>query len=177
MDYLNTLTVWITTNCEKFFLKGMEILDHLICLLRNLYADQEATVRTGRGTIDWFKVGKGVWQDWILSPCLFHFYGEFIMWNAGLNESQAGIKVARKNINNLRYVDDTNLMAESEEELKSLLMWVKEKSEKAGLKLNIQKMKIIASSPITSWQIDGKQWLTLFWGLQNHRRWWLQPWN
>ena len=139
MDYLNTLTVWITTNCEKFFLKGMEILDHLICLLRNLYADQEATVRTGRGTIDWFKVGKGVWQDWILSPCLFHFYGEFIMWNAGLNESQAGIKVARKNINNLRYVDDTNLMAESEEELKSLLMKMKEESEKAGLKLKVKK--------------------------------------
>ena len=134
----------------------MEILDHLICLLRNLYADQEATVRTGRGTIDWFKVGKGVWQDWILSPCLFHFYAEYIMWNASLDEAHAGIKIARRNINNLRYVDDTNLMAESEEELKSLLMKMKEESEKAGLKLKVKKKtKIMASSPITSWQIEG----------------------
>ena len=137
-------------------LKEMGIPDHLTCLLRNLYAGQEATVRTGHGTTDWFQIGKGVCQGCILSPCLFNLYAEYIMRNAGLEETQAGIKIARKNINNLRYADDTNLMAESEEELKSLLMKVKEESEKVGLKLNIQKTKIMASGPITSWQIDGE---------------------
>ena len=137
-------------------LKEMGIPDHLICLLRNLYAGQEATVRTGHGTTDWFQIGKGVHQGCILSPCLFNFYAEYIMRNAGLEEAQAGIKIAGRNINNLRYADDTTLMAESEEELKSLLMKVKEESEKVGLKLNIQKTKIMASGPITSWEIDGE---------------------
>ena len=134
----------------------MGIPDHLICLLRNLYAGQEATVRTGHGTTDWFQIGKGVHQGWILSPCLFNLYAEYIMRNAGLEEAQTGIKIARRNINNLRYADDTTFMAESEEELKSLLMKVKVESEKVGLKLNIQKMKIMASGPITSWEIDGE---------------------
>ena len=135
----------------------MGIADHLTCLLRNLYAGQEATVRTGHGTTDWwFQIGKGVHQGCILSPCLFNFYAENIMRNAGLDEAQAGIKIARRNINNLRYADDITLMAESEEELKSLLRRVKEESEKVGLKLNIQKTKIMASGPITSWEIDGK---------------------
>ena len=133
----------------------MGIPDHLICLLRNLYAGQEATVRTGHGTTDWFQIGKGVCQGCILSPCLFNFYAEYIMRNAGLEEAQAGIKIAGRNINNLLYADDTTLMAKGEEELKSLLMKVKVESEKVGLKLNIQKTKIMASSPITSWQIDG----------------------
>uniref|UniRef100_A0A4W2EYQ6 Reverse transcriptase domain-containing protein n=1 Tax=Bos indicus x Bos taurus TaxID=30522 RepID=A0A4W2EYQ6_BOBOX len=137
-------------------LQEMGIPDHLICLLRNLYAGQEATVRTGHGTIDWSQIGKGVCQGCILSPCLFNLYAEYIMRNAGLEETQAGIKIAGRNINHLRYADDTTLMAESEEELKSLLMKVKEESEKVGLKLNIQKMKIMASSPITSWEIDGE---------------------
>ena len=128
----------------------------LTCLLRNLYAGQEATVRTGHGTTDGFQIGKGVRQVCILSPCLSNLYAEYIMRNAGLEEAQAGIKIAGRNINNLRYADDTTLMAESEEELKSLLMNVKEESEKVGLKLNIQKTKIMASSPISSWQIDGK---------------------
>ena len=131
--------------------------DHLISLLRNLYAGQEATVRTGHGTMDWFKIEKGIYQGCILSPCLFNLYVEYIMQNAGLDEAQAGIKIAGRNINNLRYTDDITFMAESEE-LKSLLMKVKEESEKAGLKLNIQKTKIMASNPITCWQIDGKQW-------------------
>ena len=148
------LTVWITTNCK--ILQDLEIPDHLTCLLRNLYAGQEAIVRTGHGTTDWFQVGKGVRQGCILSPCLFNFYAEYIMRNAGLEEAQAGIKIARRNINNLRYADDTTLMAESEEKLNSFLMKVKEESEKAGLKLNIQKTKIMASSCITPWQIDGK---------------------
>ena len=130
------LTVWFTTNCGKI-LQGMEIPDHLTCLLRNLYAGQEATVRTGHGTTDWFQRGKGVCQGCILSPCLFNLYAEYIMRNAGLDEAQAGIKIAGRNINNLTYADDTTLMAESEEELKSLLMKVKEESEKVGLKLNI----------------------------------------
>ena len=134
----------------------MEISDYLTCLLRNLYAGQEATVRTGHGTIDWFQTRKGVRQGYILSPCLLNFYAEYIMRNAGLEETQAGIKIAGRNINNLRYSDDTTLMAESEEELKSLLMKVKEESKKVGLKLNIQKMKIMASGPITSWEIDGE---------------------
>ena len=137
-------------------LKEMGIPDHLTCLLRNLYAGQEATVTTGHGTTDWFQIGKGVCQGCILSPCLFNLYAEYIMRNTGLEEAQAGIKIAGRNINNLRYADDTILMAESEEELKSLLMKVKEESEKVGLKLNIQKTKIIASGPITSWEIDGE---------------------
>ena len=127
---------------------------HLGILLRNLYAGQEATVRTGHGTTDWFQTGKGVHQACILPPCLFNLYAEYIMRNAGLEEAQAGIMIAKKNINNLRYADDSTLMAESKEELKSLLMKVKEESEKVGLKLNIQKTKIMASGPITSWQID-----------------------
>ena len=134
----------------------MGIPDHLTCLLRNLYADQETTVRTGHGTTDWLQIGKGVCQGCILSPCLFNFYAEYIMRNAGLDEAQAGIKIAGRNINNLRYADDTTLMAESEEELKSPLMKVKAESEKVGLKLNIQKTKITASGPITSWEIDGE---------------------
>jgi len=137
-------------------LKKMGIPDHLTCLLRNLYAGQEATVRTGHGTTDWFQIGKGVRQGYILSPCLFNFYAEDIMRNAGLEEAQAGIRISGRNINNLRYADNTTLMAESEEELKSLLMKLKEESEKVGLKLNIQKTKIMVSGPITSWQIDGE---------------------
>ena len=136
-------------------LKEMGIPDHLTCLLRNLYAGQEATVRTGHGTSDWFQIGKGGCQGCILSPGLFNLYAEYIMRNTGLDEAQAGIKIARRNINNLRYADDTTLMAESEE-LKSLLMKVKAESEKVGLKLNIQKTKIMVSGPITSWQIDGE---------------------
>ena len=132
--------------------KEMGIPDHLTCLLRSLYAGQEATVRTGHGTTDWFQIGKGEHQGCILSPCLFNLYAEYIRRNAGLE----GIKIARRNSNNLRYADDTTLMAESEEELKSLLMKVEEESEKVGLKLNIQKTKIMASGPITSWQIDGE---------------------
>ena len=132
-------------------LQEMGIPDHLPCILRNLHAGQEATVRTGHGTTDWFQIEKGVRQGCILSPCLFNFYAEYIMRNAGLEEAQAGIKIAKRNINNLIYADDTTLMAESEEELKSLLMKVKEESEKIGLKLNTQKMKII-----TSWEIDGE---------------------
>ena len=137
-------------------LKEMGIPDHLTCLLRNLFAGQEATVRTGRGTIDWFQIGKGVHKGCLLSPCLFNLYAEYIMRNAGMEKAQAGIKIASRNINNLRYADDTTLMAESEEELKSLLMKVKEESEKVDLKLNIQKTKIMASSPIISWEIDGE---------------------
>ena len=137
-------------------LREMEIPDHLTCLLRNLYVGQEATVRTGHGTTDWFQIGKRVCQGCILSLCLFNLYAEYIMRNPGLEETQAGIKIAKRNINHLRYADDITLMAESEEELKSLLMKVKEESEKVGLKLNIQKTKIMASGPITSWQIDGE---------------------
>ena len=154
-------------------LKEMGIPDHLTCLLRNLYAGQQATVRTGRGTTDCFQIGKEVCQGCILSLCLFNLYAEYIMRNAGLEEAQAGIKIAGRNINNLRYADDTTLMAESEE-LKSLLMKVKEKSEKVGLKLNMQKTKIMASGPIASWQIDGESMETVrlyFFGLQNHCRW------
>ena len=146
-------------------LKKMGIPDHLTCLLRNLYAGQEATARTGHGTTDWFQIGKGVR---ILSPCLFNFYAEYIMKNSGLEEAQAGIKISRRNINNLRYADGTTLMAESEEELKSLLMKVKEESEKVGLKLNIQKTRFMASGPITSWEIDWETVETvsnfIFWG-------------
>ena len=128
----------------------MGISDYLTCLLRNLYAGQEATVRTGHGTADWFQIGKGVRQGRILSPCLFNLYAEYIMQNPGLDEAQIGIKFVGRNINNLRYADDTTLMTESKEELKSLLMKVKEESEKVGLKLNIQKTKIMGSGPITS---------------------------
>uniref|UniRef100_A0AC11DIG5 Uncharacterized protein n=2 Tax=Ovis aries TaxID=9940 RepID=A0AC11DIG5_SHEEP len=152
-------------------LKEMGIPDHLTGLLRNLYAGQEAAVRTGHGTTDWFQIGKGVHQGCILSPFLFNLY---IMRNAGLEEAQAGIKIAGRNINNVRYADDTTLMAESEKELKSLLMKVKEKRENVDLKLNIQKSKIMASGPITSWEIDGETVetvSTLFFGLQNHCQW------
>ena len=152
---LKPLTVRITTKLWEI-LQEMGIPDHLTCLLRNLYAGQEATVRTGHGTTDWFQIGKGVCQGCILSPCLFNLYAEYIMRNAGLEETQAGIKTAGRNINNLRYADDTSLMAESEEELKSFLMKVKEESEKVGLKLNIQKTKIMSFSPIPSWEIDGE---------------------
>ena len=141
-------------------LQEMGIPDHLPCLLRNLYAGQEAAVRTGHGTTDQFLIGKGIHQGCVLSPCLFNFYAEYIMRNAGLEEAQAGIKIARRNINNLRYADDTTLMAEIKEELKSLLMKVKEENEKAGLKLNIQRTKIMASRPI-SWQIDGETMKTM----------------
>ena len=160
-------------NCDKAFdcvdhntlwkiLQEMGIPDHLTCLLRYLYADQEATVRTGHGTTDWFQIGKGVCKGCILSPCLFNLYAEYIMRNAGLKETQVGIKIAGRNINNLRYTADTTLMAESEEELKSLLMKVKEESEKVGLKLSIQKSKIMASGPSDRLYILG---------LQNHCRW------
>ena len=139
----------------------MGILDHLTCLLRNLYAGQEATVRSRCGTTDWFQIGKGVHQGCILLPCLFNLYAEYIMRNTRLDEAQAGIKIDGRNISNLRYADDTTLMAESEEELKSLLMKVKEEGEEVGLKLSIQKTKIMASGPITSWQIDGKTMETM----------------
>ena len=139
----------------------MGIPDHLTCLLRNLYAGQETTVRTGHGTMDWFQIGKGVRGSCILSPCLFNLYAGYIMQNARLGESHAKIKIARRNINNLTYADDTTLMAEREVGLKILLMKVKEKSEKADLKLNIQKTKIMVSSPITSWQIDGETMVTM----------------
>ena len=146
----------------------MGIQDHLTCLLRNLYAGQEATARTGHGTTDWFQIGKGVCQGCILSPCLFNLYADYIMQNARLDETQAGIKITRRTINNLRYADDSTLMAESEEELKSLLMKVKEESEKVGLKLNLQKSKIMAFCPITSWQINGETMEAvtdlIFWG-------------
>ena len=138
-------------------LEEMGMPDHLTCLLRNLYAGQEATVRTEHGTTDWFQIGKGVHQGCILSPCLFNLYAKYTTQNAGLYEAQAGIKIAGRNINNLRYADDNTLTAESKEELKSLLMKVKEESEKVGLKPNIQKTKIMASGPITSWQIEGEK--------------------
>ena len=153
----------------------MGIPDHLTCLLGNLCTGQEATVRTGHRTTDWFQIGKGVRQVCILSSCSFNLDAEYIMSNAGLDETQAGIKIAGRNINNLRYADDTTLMAESEEELKSLLMKVKEESEKVGLKLNIQKTKIMASGPIISWEVDGETVETvsdfILGGLQNHCRW------
>ena len=147
IDYAKALTVWITTNCGKL-LKRWEP-DQLTCFLRNLYAGQETTVRTRHGTMDWFQIGKGVRQGCILSPCLFKLYAEYIMQNAGLDEAEAGIEISRRNINNLRYADDTTLMVESQEELKNLFMKVNEESEKAGLKLSIQKTKIIVSGPIT----------------------------
>ena len=151
----------------------MGIPDHLTCLLRSLHAGQEATVRTGHGTTDWFQIGKGVSQGCILSSCLLNFHAEYIMRNAGLEEAQAGIKIVGRNINNLRYADDTTLMAESEEELKSLLMKVKVESEKVGLKLNIQKTKIMASGPIMGnrWGNSGNSVRLFLGGLQNHCRW------
>ena len=156
------LTVWITTECGIFLELG--IPDHLSCLLRSLYAGQEATVRTGHGITNWCKIEKGVHQGYILSPYLFNLYAEYTV----LDEAQAGIKIAGKNINNLRYADDTILMEESKEELKSLLMKVKEESEKVGIKLNIQKTKIMASGPITSWQTEGETMETvtdfIYWG-------------
>ena len=177
MTTLKPLTVWITINCK--ILKEVGIPDHLTWLLRNLSAGQEATVRTGHGTMDWFKIGKGVHKGYIMSPWLFNLYAEYITRNVWLDEAQAGIKIARRNIRNLRYADDTALMAESEE-LKSLLMKAKEESKKVGLKLYIQKTKIMASGPITSWQIGGEIMETVrlnFLRLQDHCRWWLQPWN
>ena len=177
LTMLKPLTVWITTNWKK---KTWEYQTTLPVAWENLYAGQEATVRTWHGTKDWFKIGKGVHQGYILSPCLFNLYAECIMRNAGLDETQSGIKIAGRNIN-LRNTDEMTLLAKSKEEWKSLLMKIKEESEKVGLKLNIQKMKIMASSPITSWQIDrGKnenRERLYFLGLQNHCRWWLQPWK
>ena len=165
------LTVWITTNWK--IIQVMGIPDYLTCLLRNLYAGQEAIVRIEDGKTDWFQIGRGVCQGCILSPCLFNLYAEYIMRNVGLEEAQAGIKTAGRNINNLRYADDTTLMAELEEQ-NSLLMKVKEESEKVGLKINIQKTKVMACDPITSWQIDGETMETvrdLIWGgFQNHCR-------
>ena len=154
------LLYWLCFDCVDHnklwkILKKMGIPDHLTCLLRNLYADKEATIRTRHGKTDWFQIRKGVRQGCILSPCLFNLYAEYITWNARLDEAQVWIKIARRNISNLRYADDTTLMAESEDDLKRLLMKVKEGSEKVGLKLNIQKKTIMASSPITSWQIEG----------------------
>ena len=166
LTMLNPLTVWVTANWK--ILQEMGILDHLTCLLRNLYAGQEATVTTGHGKTDWFQIGKGVHQVCISSLCLFNLYAEYIMRKARLHAAQAGIKIAGRNISNFRYADDTTLMAESEEELKNILMKVKKESEKAGLKLNIQKTKIMASHPITSWQTDGETMETvadfIFWG-------------
>ena len=173
IDYAKALTV--VDNKLWKILQEIGISDHLTCLLRNLYAGQEATVRTGHGTTDWFQIGKGVRQGCILSPCLFNLYAEYIMRNAGLEKAKAEIKIAGRNINNIKYADDTTLMAESEEELKGLLIKMKEESEKVGLKLNIQKTKIMASGPITSCQIDGETMETvtdfIFGGLQNHCRW------
>ena len=163
------LTVWITTNCGKF-LKRWDYQTHLTCLLRNLCVDQEATVGTGHGTMDWFKIRKGLWQGYVLSPCSY-WYAEYIMWNARLDESQAGMKIAGGNIKHIRYAYDTTLKVEGEEELKRLLMKVKEDSEKASLKLNIQKTNIMGSSIITAWQIEGKirnSDTFSFCGLQNH---------
>ena len=167
------LTMWITTNWK--LLQEMGIPDHLTFILRNLYVGQEATVRTGHGTKDWFQIREGVRQGCILSPGLFKLHAEYTKRNAGLDETQARIKIVRRNINNLRYADDTTLMAESREELKSPLLKVKEESEKVGLKLNIQKTKIMGSGPITSREIDGETVETvsdfIFGGLQNHCRW------
>ena len=163
-EFQNNIYFWFIHYAKAFdcvdhnklwkILQEMGIPAHFTCLLRNLYAGQELTVRTRHGTMNWFQIGKGVCQGCILSPCFFNLYAEYVIWNARLDEAQAGIKIARRNINNLRYADDTTLMAESKEKLKSLLMRVKEESEKVGLKLNIQKTKVTAYSPTTSWQID-----------------------
>ena len=173
MDYAKAFD-YVDHNKLWKILKEMGLSDHLTCLLRNLYVGQEATVRSGHETTCWFQIGIGVRQGCILSPCLFNLCAEYIMRNAGLEEAQTGIKIAGRNISNLRYADDTTFMAESEEELKSLLIKMKEESEKVGLKLNIQKTRIMASGPITSWEIDGKtvQSVRLYFsGLQNHCRW------
>ena len=154
MTTLKPLTLRITANWK--IIQEVGIPDHITCLLRNLYAGQEATVRTQHGTTDWFQIGKGVCQGCILSSCLFNLHAEYMMQNAGLDETQAGIKIAGRNINNLRHADDTTLKAESEGDLNSLVMKVKEESEKVGLQLNIQKTKIMAPCPIISWQIDGE---------------------
>ena len=177
IDYAKAFA-WITTNCGKFWKRWK--YQTTWPAFTEICIGQEATVRTGHGTTDWFQIGKGVCQGCILSLCSFNLYAEYIMRNAGLDEAQAGIKIDRRNINNLRYADNTTLMAESKEELKSLLMKVKEESEKVGLKLNIQKSKIMASGLVTSWQIDGETVETVrlyFFVFQNHCRWWLQPWN
>ena len=171
--------MWVTTNWKV--LKEMGIPDHLTCLLRNLYAGQEATVRTGHGKMDWFQIGKGVCQGCLLSSCLFNFYAQYIMWNVGLDEVQAGIKIARRNINNLRYADDNTLMAENKEELKSLLMKVKVESKKSWLKIQQSKNQ---DHGIWSHHFMANRWVNsgnskrlYFLGLQNHCRWWLHPWN
>ena len=167
----------LTVDHDKLrkILQDIGISDHLTYFLGNLYAGQEPTVKTGHGTTDWFQIGKGVRQGCILSPCLFNLYADYIIRNAGLDKAQAGLKVVERNINNLRYADDTNLRTESKEQLKSLLMIVKKESEKVGFKQNIQKAKIMTSGPITSWQIDGETVETVthfyFGGLQNHCRW------
>ena len=166
VEHLFMCLLAICMSSLQKILKEMGIPDHLTCLLRNLYAGQEATIRTGHETTDWFQLGKGVCQGCVLSSCLFNLYAEYIMQNGRLDEAQAGIKIAKRNINNLRYADDTTLMAESKE-LKSLSMKVEEESEKVGLKLNIQKTKVMASGPITSWQIDGETMETVrdfIWG-------------
>ena len=171
----------LTVDHNKWWeiLKEMIVPDHLTCLLRNLYAGQEATVITGHGTTDWFQIGKGVCQGCILPSWFFNLYAVYIMRNADMNKSQAGIKIARRNINNLRHADNTTLMAESKGTKEPLDEG--ERGEwKSALKLNIQKTKIMASCSITSWQIDGETMETVtlyFLGLQNHCRWWLQPWN
>ena len=189
-EFQKNIYFWFTDYVKAFdcvdhnklwkILKETGILDHLTCLLRDLHASQEATVSSGDGTTDWFQIGKGVCQGCIVSPYLFNLRAaKYIMRSSGLDEAQVGIKIVGRNINNLRYTDDTTIIAESEE-LKSLLMKVKEESEKFGLKLKIQKTKIMASSPITSWPIDGETVETdrlYFLGLQNHCSWWLQPWN
>ena len=176
---LKHLTVWITTNWKIF--KETGIPDHLTCLLKNPYTGQETTVRSRHRTMDWFQIGKGVCQGCTLSLCLFKFYAEYVMQNHGLDEAQAGIKIVRRNISNLRYADDTTLKTEIKKDLKNFLMKVKEESEKAGLKLNIQKTKVITSCPIISWQIhggkNGNSKRLYFLQLQNHCKWWLQPWN
>ena len=178
IDYANVFDC-VDHNKLWKILKEMEIPDHLTCLLRNLYVGQNATVRTGHETTNWFPIQNGVHQACILSPYLLNLYAKNIMWNARLDEAQAEIKIARRNINNLRYADDTTLMAESEEKLKSLLMKVKEESEKVGLKLNIQKTKIIQSHHFMGNRCgnNGNSERLYVLGLQNHCRWWLQPWN
>ena len=172
---IKPLTVWITTYCEKF----LKRLDYwpTWSASREICMQVKKQVRTGHRTTDWFQIRKGVHQGCILSPCLFNLYTEYSMWNARLDEAQIGIKIAGRNINYLRYADDSALKADSEVGLNSLLMKVKEESEKFGLKLNIQKTKIMSSGPITSWKIDGKTVRNYFLGLQNQCRWWLQPWN
>ena len=172
-----SLWLYVTTNCGKFWKRWNTRPPDLP---PEKSVSRSGSKRTGYGTSGWFQIGKGVHQGWILSPCLFNLHAEYVMWDDGLDEAQAGIKSAGRNINNLRYADDTTLIAESEEEPKSLLMKVQEESEKVGLKLNIQKTKIRASGPITSWQTDGETTETVIdivLGLQNHCRWWLQPWN